>query len=589
GFALGVGVEMIDETLHSLMNPAMKMMSRSINRRAKETWLTSEQANRLFSRGRIDEQYWTAIVESEGYEDIIARQLYEASMPYPSIPDFILYARYHGNPDITKAFVNDWFDVPDKDYTVWEFLAAQRLTSIQVQTLFRMGLIDEQSLIKQLSEIGWNKTDRLLVKELSWMIPNAMLLVQGNLLQEKSTDDIITDISIAQINPKYARTYLDAVLTKPATQDIIAYELRQDPELSNLESELRRIGIHDKYFKVYKELAYQIPPIADIITMAVREAFSPGIAAKFGQYEDFPEPLEMWAGKKGLSPEWAKRYWAAHWSLPSPLQGFEMLHRGVINEPELNMLLRALDIMPFWREKLTKIAYRRLTRVDIRRMYKQGVLTEKEIYESYKEHGYSDENATRMTEFTVKQTLATLSKFSSGDIINAFTKRMISKNEAISLLSTIGIRRTDAGYIVSTAEYKRKWALTEQQISGIRNLYKKRVYNENETRDKLSRLNLPTEQLNVLMEQWYYEKIDELDSTWTTAQTISMLRKGIISTKRAKRELNLNGYDDEHITAYLGTITFSRITEERLKRLKEGIKESQQSRQTQTEQQLRQY
>lgn len=34
---------------------------------------------------------------------------------------------------------------------------------------------------------------------------------------------------------------------------------------------------------------------------------------------------------------------------------------------------------------------------------------------------------------------------------------------------------------------------------------------------------------------------------------------------------------------------FSRITEERLKRLKEGIKESQQSRQTQTEQQLRQY
>ncbi|GAH93918.1 unnamed protein product, partial [marine sediment metagenome] len=44
-----------------------------------------------------------------------------------------------------------------------------------------------------------------------------------------------------------------------------------------------------------------------------------------------------------------------HWSLPSPSQGFEMLHRGVIDEAELNMLLRALDIMPFWREKLTKV------------------------------------------------------------------------------------------------------------------------------------------------------------------------------------------------------------------------------------------
>ncbi|GAI75785.1 unnamed protein product [marine sediment metagenome] len=41
GFALGVGVEMVDETLHTLMNPIMKMMGRSINRRSKETWLTS--------------------------------------------------------------------------------------------------------------------------------------------------------------------------------------------------------------------------------------------------------------------------------------------------------------------------------------------------------------------------------------------------------------------------------------------------------------------------------------------------------------------------------------------------------------------
>ncbi|GAI29857.1 unnamed protein product [marine sediment metagenome] len=107
---------------------------------------------------------------------------------------------------------------------------------------------------------------------------------------------------------------------------------------------MRRIGIHDEYFSLYKELAKQIPPVADIITMAVREAFTPAIAEKFGQYEDFPEPLKEWAGKKGLSSEWAERYWAAHWSLPSPLQGFEMLHRGIINQDELNMFLVVTDV-----------------------------------------------------------------------------------------------------------------------------------------------------------------------------------------------------------------------------------------------------
>ncbi len=67
GFALGVGVEMIDETLHSLMNPMMKMMSRKINDKARETWLTSEQANNLFRRGKIEQDLWTSVIASEGY------------------------------------------------------------------------------------------------------------------------------------------------------------------------------------------------------------------------------------------------------------------------------------------------------------------------------------------------------------------------------------------------------------------------------------------------------------------------------------------------------------------------------------------
>ncbi|GAJ12939.1 unnamed protein product, partial [marine sediment metagenome] len=240
---------------------------------------------------------------------------------------------------------------------------------------------------------------------LGYILPNSMLFVQGGLVQEVENDTILENISKGDIHPDYAQTYLDAVLTKPASIDIMAYELRQENKLANLPKELKKIGIHPDYTKLYETLAYQIPPVADIITMAVREAFTPAIAEKFGQYQDFPADLEKYAAQKGLSEEWAKRYWAAHWALPSPQQGFEMLHRGVINSPELDMLLRASDVMPFWRDRLTAIAYRTLTRVDVRRMYKEGVLDEREVYEAYQDHGYSDENAARMAEFTVKQTL----------------------------------------------------------------------------------------------------------------------------------------------------------------------------------------
>jgi len=551
GFALGVGVEMIDETLHTLMNPMMKMMQRSINKRAKETWLTSEQANTLFRRGKIEEDFWKLTIDSEGYEDILGKFLYQAQAPYPSIPDLITYSRYNGDPDNIWSTLQEFYDVDAVDFKLWEWLGLQRLTTEQIQTLFKRGFINEYELRGELASLGWSADNREYIKDLSWSIPNAMLLVQGDLHQGKDRDDILEDISLADIHPNYAENYFDAILTKPSSQDIIAYELRKDPELLNLSPALRRIGIHEDYFPLYTELAYQIPPVADIITMAVREAFTPEIASKFGQYEDYPPALEEWAGKKGLNKEWSERYWAAHWSLPSPLQGFEMLHRGVINDDELVLLLRALDIMPFWRDKIKQIAYRRMTRVDIRRMYNIGVMTEAEVFESYLELGYNDRDAKRMSDFTVKQVLATQSKFTTNDIISAFTKYMISRSEAQSLLSTIGVRDENISFILSTAEYKREWALTDDRIAAIHNLYRKTVYSDSTARSELLKLDLPAERVDVLMEQWYIDEKDKPARYWTTAQTLSFMKEGLITPERGRRELLNSGYDTEHIDIYI--------------------------------------
>ncbi|MBA7538736.1 hypothetical protein ES705_31013 [subsurface metagenome] len=53
------------------------------------------------------------------------------------------------------------------------------------------------------------------------------------------------------------------------------------------------------------------------------------------------------------------------------------------------------------------------------------------------------------------------------------------------------------------------------------------------------------------MEQWFYDKVEELDATWTTAQTLKFLKRGLITADRARRELNLNGYTDERIDVYM--------------------------------------
>lgn len=368
--------------------------------------IDADTAAMLTQRMKMSKPVWDVYASYAGLDETEASQFYHSRIPYPSIPDIITASRYLGDATNPKPYAMSKFDIPEADWMIWDWLTYQKFTTEQVLSLHRGKFWDDFQVNTELARLGWRGEDSEGLKHLAYEIPNAMLLVQGSLVRDISHETIIDNISRGGIHPNYAYDYLDAILTKPATEDIIAYELRRDPNLSNLGKELRKIGVHDNYNNLYKELAYQIPPVADIITMAVREAFTPDIAARFGQYQDLPSEYVKWVGKKGLSREWAERYWAAHWSLPSVQQGFEMLHRGVIGQSDMNMLMRALDIMPYWRDKLTEIAYRPLTRVDVRRMFALGVLEESGVNKAYKDIGYSEYNADLMTKFTVKYTEA---------------------------------------------------------------------------------------------------------------------------------------------------------------------------------------
>lgn len=543
--------EMADGVLNQTLGHALKDFNYTMAAWFRDLRIDFPTASILWSRRKISEDMFDARMESEGFKPEEGAAFYEAQRPYPTLPEIFLWARYHGDPDNIRGTVWEKFDVSVDDFDMWEWLSWQRLTTEQVQTLYKRGQITEGDFYAEISRIGWPYVDRDNIRQLAYTLPNAMLTIQGNLLRDTPQEEILKDISKADIHPDYASLYYDAVLTKPASIDMVNYLLRVDPNLTRLETELRRLGIHPQYTEVYKTLAYQIPPVADIITMAVREAFTPDIAARFGQYEDFPEQLEYYAAQKGLSSEWAQRYWASHWSLPSPQQGYEMLHRGIINEEELALLLRALDVMPFWRNKLIQMSYKLLTRVDIRRMYGQGVLDEEEVYNAYRAAGYDDTNAQRMTLFTVKQTLSSQAKFTSRDVVTAYSKRLIDRNSATQLLRMLDIRREDIDFILSASDYKRQWEFTEQQIKGIRNLYKRKVYSENDARDKLARLDLPADQIDVLLQQWFYEVIEEGKPTWTKAETLRFVKEKKIDRKRAQTELEIMGYDEEHIQLYL--------------------------------------
>lgn len=228
---------------------------------------------------------------------------------------------------------------------------------------------------------------------------------------------------------------------------------RRDPaQFETLLDDFKDLGWSDERIEAWKTITMYFPMVQDLIRFAVREVYTPEIAEKFGQFEDFPELAMPDAEKVGLTRETLSKFWAAHWDLPSPMQGFEMLHRGVITEDELKMLLRALDVMPFWRDKQIAISWNTPTRVDIRRFFQMGVIDEPELRRLYTAFGYHGVDLDNYVEFTkryVGDASTTKEKeLTKAEIYKGVKTGKITRPEGVDLIMDLGYDEDTATYLL---------------------------------------------------------------------------------------------------------------------------------------------
>ncbi len=164
---------------------------------------------------------------------------------------------------------------------------------------------------------------------------------------------------------------------------------RRDPtKYAWLLDDLDEQGWSEPRIEALKFLTQVIPNAADIVRFALREVYTPEIAEAYGQFQDIPAGAYPDAEKAGLSTDMFNKYWAAHWGLPSASDGFELLHRGILTEDQLKGLLKANDIMPYWRDQLIKLSWNIPTRVDVRRFWDMRTIDEARLREIYTGLGY---------------------------------------------------------------------------------------------------------------------------------------------------------------------------------------------------------
>ncbi len=313
---------------------------------------------------------------------------------------------------------------------------------------------------------------------------------------------------------------------------------------------MRNLGYTDDKIEEIVQGWPVIPGPGDLFHLVAKEAFEPDIVEHYGYAEEFPVEQLKWLEMQGLTKYWALRYWYAHWETPSIGQGYEMLHRGVIDWKELQDLFKTVEIPPFWRDKLTEIAYVPFTRVDVRRMHKIGVISDDELIIAYQDVGYSPEKAITMAEFTKLYNMGAEKDLTRTQITNGYRDDLISRQDAQIFLLGLGYDEDEVDYLIAAEDYEKEKELDKIVLTNIQNKFQKNLIDEFECRNQLAELNLEGERIELLVEKWKINIVKNITLP-AKADLDKFVKAKIITDTVYIDQMKKLGFDMKYIEWYL--------------------------------------
>jgi len=351
-------------------------------------------------------------------------------------------------------------------------------------------------------------------------------------------------------NNEYAEKFYNISGHLLSIADYITLWRRDKITEEELDNRLLNLRLDAVTIENAKKVTEYFPNPQDLIHFAVREVYNPEIVSRFGMMQDLPQKFITEAAKGGVQKEQAENYWAAHWVLPSINQGFEMLHRGVIDNNTLNLLLKALDVMPFWRDALTKISYNPLTRVDVRRMYRLDVLDEQGVYDAYLNIGYSPEDAQKMLEFTVRYENAENVGISRSNVMSSYQKGLISNEQLKVYLQGFGYTDNVVSYWLSVADFEKDNNELDTLVNELTAQYNQGIITLEVLQNTLNGANLPAVYVENVVSKVSL-KLSAKRKTPSQNDLIDWLHKGIIDSLTYSMHMKQLGFTDELIINYL--------------------------------------
>jgi hypothetical protein len=354
------------------------------------------------------------------------------------------------------------------------------------------------------------------------------------------------------------------------------------------DTKLEMMGYDPYTAGLLRQLYFYIPPVPDIIHMGIRNVFNPEIVQRFNLLGDYPKAFEDAAAQQGVSKEWAEKYWEAHWIVPGRSEAFEMFQRttdkplddhadkitlsdgstvyNIIGKDTLNLLLREVDTPPFYRDKVTQVAYRPLTRIDIRRLNKVGLLNHAGVERAYLDLGYTHAHALMLADFTEKLN-ATATKDQASTLVTGLQRKVVELyvadklplEQVQSTLMDLGFTDAEITVFVTEATLVHESEFITASETGIGKLYMAGLITDKDAINRMQSIGTPIDAQTTLFAKWdlaieYRGGSDHIHKhrELTKGEVLEAFADGLMDEPTTESMLEDMGYDKNSADAEIG-------------------------------------
>jgi hypothetical protein len=300
------------------------------------------------------------------------------------------------------------------------------------------------------------------------------------------------------------------------------------------------------------------PAMTDVIRFMVRDVEDAQVVADAGLDTDFDL---KWTGKAkeygeglGVDDELAKRYWRAHWKIPSFTMLSHMLHRlrpgdveaGLEVTPE--MVERALkqdDWAPAWVKRMMAVSYKPVTRIDARRMYQLHTIDEDQLAKYLQNDGYAQADAEALARYFKAQRDVTEAKASGlpsiRTAVNQYARGELTGTDLRMVADRLTVTEELADEVMEAATLARDTYQRTQEIKGIRKRYVACLLTQDDAHTLLAGAGVDADEVVALVEVWDYDRKCK-GREFTASQLCQLRRDGLITAAQQVAALQEAGY-----------------------------------------------